>query len=91
MVFVKQAFWFDNWGALLLVLFFAGCCTSYPGASYIDADEETYNYAQPKLEEWAKMKAAEGDEDWEVIVNGKGISWKARIDRGKKLGQEETE
>lgn len=88
---MKKVFWLSNWRALLFVLLLTGCGTTYPGASYIDADEATYNYAQPKLEEWAKMKAAGGDEDWELIVMNKGISWKARIDRAKKREGETSE
>lgn len=65
---------------MVSVLALAGCCTAYPGQSYVEADEKTYNYAQPKLEEWAEAKGG----DWPEIVKDKGISWKARIDRAKK-------
>ncbi len=69
---------------LILVLSMGGCCTAYPGASYVSADESTYNYAQPKLVEWADRKGG----DWPSIVEDKGISWKARIYRAKKKGKE---
>lgn len=76
---------------MLLVLSFllliTGCKTTYPGESYVAADEETYIYAQPKLEEWAKFKAEQGDDEWIPIVKNKGISWKARIERAKKAGK----
>ncbi len=72
---------------LILVLAMSGCCTTYPGAAYIDADEKTYNYAQPKLEAWAKDKGA----DWPKIVKNKGLSWRARIDRAKKMGKKEKD
>lgn len=70
---------------LPLVLVFVGCCTTYPGASYVASDESTYNYAQPKLEEWAEAKGG----DWPVIVKNKGISWKSKFTRAKKKGAEE--
>lgn len=73
---------------LSLTVVLASCGTTYPGASYIAADEETYTYAQPKLEEWAEMK---GDEDWKLIVKNKGISWRARIERAKKREGETSE
>ena len=65
---------------LVLTLCFGGCYTSYPGANYVEADQSTYEYAQPKLEEWAKEKGGE----WPDIVKDKGISWKARLERAKK-------
>lgn len=72
---------------LITFLLFTGCCSTHPGESYVASDEETYLYAQPKLEEWAKIKAEQGDPDWEGIVKNKGISWKARIERAKKAGK----
>jgi len=69
---------------LVLTLTLSGCCTSYPGASYVEADESTYNYAHPKLEAWAEAKGG----GWPQIVQDKGISWKARIERAKTKGEE---
>lgn len=71
------------WGVMVCLM--AGCCTTYPGAAYIEADEATYEYAQPKLEEWAEAKGG----DWPAIVENKGISWKARITKGKTLPKTE--
>jgi len=70
--------------SLCLVLL-AGCC-AYPGAAYVESDEATYKYAQPKLEEWAEAKGG----DWPTIVENKGISWKAKITRAKKKGEEDS-
>ena len=64
--------------ALSMVLLIGGCC-AYPGSGYVAADESTYNYAQPKLVQWALFKGG----DWPIIVKNKGIAWKARIDRAK--------
>jgi len=74
-------------GIVMILMLFTGCCTTYPGESYVSADEETYIYAQPKLEEWAKFKKEQGDDEWEMIVKNKGISWKARVERAKKAGK----
>lgn len=68
---------------VLLVALTVGCCTAYPGESYVKSDQATYDYAQPKLEEWAEGKGG----DWPGIVKDKGISWQARIDRAKKAGK----
>ena len=68
---------------LLSLVLLAGCC-AYPGEAYVDADERTYNYAQPKLVEWAASKGG----DWPEIVENKGVSWKARVDRAKEKGKE---
>ena len=62
----------------------AGCC-AYPGQAYVEADDSTYKYAQPKLEEWAEAKGG----DWPTIVKNKGISWKARLTRAKAKAKEE--
>lgn len=70
---------------MVLVLSFSGC-GAYPGASYVEADQSTYDYAQPKLEEWAEAKGG----DWPTIVKNKGISWETRIKRAKEQGEEET-
>jgi len=67
---------------LCFLLLFAGCSSLQE--SYVRADRLTYEYAQPKLVEWAEMKAKEGDKDWLVIVRNKGISWESRIARAEK-------
>ena len=72
---------------LILVLSATGCCTSHPGEAYVEADQSTYDYAQPKLEEWAAAKAG----DWPGIVKDKGISWQARIDRAGKEAEADSE
>ena len=72
---------------ILALTLMTGCCTTYPGESYVGADMDTYLYAQPKLEEWAAQKAKDGDPDWVDIVKNKGISWKARIERAQKAGK----
>ena len=68
--------------SIFMALFTAGCCTTYPGASYVESDEATYNYAQPKLEEWAEAKGG----DWPIIVKNKGIAWKAKFTGAKEAG-----
>ncbi len=68
--------------SVFMALFTTGCCTTYPGASYVESDEATYNYAQPKLEEWAEAKGG----DWPAIVKNKGIAWKAKFIRAKEAG-----
>jgi len=74
--------------AIFLALPITGCCTAYPGAAYVDADESTYNYAAPKLVEWAETKKKAGDGEWVKIVQNKNISWKARINRAKKAAED---
>ncbi len=71
----------------MAILVMVGCCTTYPGAAYVDADESTYIYAVPKLKEWAEQKGG----SWPTIVKNKDISWKARIERAKKAGKKEKD
>ena len=70
------------------ILLLSGCC-AYPGEAYVEADAVTYEYAQPKLVEWAEMKAKAGDEEWRKIVKNKGLSWKARVDRARAKGKKD--
>ena len=72
-------------GFLIGVLLIAGCC-SYPGEAYIEADRSTYEWARPKLEEWATNKGGE----WPEAVKLKLDSVKARIERGEQAGKEST-
>ena len=85
-----RKFWTRWWWGVMVCLM-VGCSLTYPGEAYVEADEATYKYAQPKLEEWAARKKAEGDPDWEPIVKNKGISWKARITRAKSRPNKEEE
>ena len=57
---------------------FTGCGSLHE--DYVASDRETYIYAQPKLEEWAKQK---NDPEWEEIVRIKGIAWEVKITRAE--------
>jgi len=65
------------------VLVLAGCC-SYPGKAYVEADESTYEWSRPKLEEWAEAKGGA----WPEAVRLKMDSVDARIQQAKTKGQE---
>ena len=77
-----RKFWISWWWGMLACLMLStsvGCGSLQE--DYVAADRETYDYAQPKLEEWAKQK---GDPEWEEIVKVKGTAWDARITRAEK-------
>lgn len=65
--------------AIVFTLVSMGCGSLH--SDYVEQDADTYEYAQPKLEEWAKFKQ---DPEWEAIVKDKGIAWESRILRAKK-------
>jgi len=74
-----------RWLAALIVL--AGC-SSYPGQSYIEQDAATYEWAAPKLREWAEIK---DDAEWILAVDAKLQSWEARYTKASEVGEATSE
>ena len=72
---------------LSLVLVLAGCGSLHE--QYVEADRQTYEFAAPKLKEWAQSKTTPEDDEWVGIVDDKLTSWEARIARAKKHLEEE--
>lgn len=64
-------------------LFLSGCGGLH--AEYVAADRATFEYAQPKLEEWAEEK----DDEWKAVVKAKGLAWEARIKRAEEALMED--
>jgi hypothetical protein len=70
---------------MVLVIAMSGCC-AYPGEAYVAADKSTYEWAAPKLKEWAKSK---NDPEWDEAVDAKLTSWEARWQKAEKEGKAE--
>lgn len=68
---------------LTAALLVTGCC-AYPGQVYVEADRSTYEWARPKLEEWAEAKGG----PWPDAVKVKFDSVDARISQAEAKGAE---